>query len=161
MVLGTQRTDIYDLLQYLKGSSRSLVFSQVPLKKKKKNLFILYWGIVKVKWRQSCPTLFDPMDYSLPCPPSIGFSRQEYWSGLPFPSPGDPPDPGIEPALLRCRQMLYRLSHQGSLNQQCCDSFMWIVQGLSHTYTWIPFPQTPFSRPGCHITLSRIPCAIQ
>ena len=30
-------------------------------------------------------------------PPSVGFSRQEYWSGLPFPSPGDPPDPGIEP----------------------------------------------------------------
>ena len=29
--------------------------------------------------------------------PSMGFSRQEYWSGLPFPSPGDPPDPGIEP----------------------------------------------------------------
>ena len=29
--------------------------------------------------------------------PSIGFSRQEYWSGLPFPSPGDLPDPGIEP----------------------------------------------------------------
>ena len=27
----------------------------------------------------------------------MGFSRQEYWSGLPFPSPGDPPDPGIEP----------------------------------------------------------------
>ena len=30
-------------------------------------------------------------------PPSMGFSRQEYWSGLPFPSPGDLPDPGIEP----------------------------------------------------------------
>ena len=30
-------------------------------------------------------------------PPSIGFSRQEYWSGLPFTSPGDLPDPGIEP----------------------------------------------------------------
>ena len=30
-------------------------------------------------------------------PPSMGFSRQEYWSGLPFPSPGDPADPGIEP----------------------------------------------------------------
>ena len=30
-------------------------------------------------------------------PPSVGFSRQEYWSGLPFPSPGDLPDPGIEP----------------------------------------------------------------
>ena len=42
---------------------------------------------------QSCPTLCDPVD----CPPSMGFSRQEYWSGLPFPSPGDLPDPGIEP----------------------------------------------------------------
>ena len=30
-------------------------------------------------------------------PPSMGFSRQEYWSGLPFPSPGDLPDAGIEP----------------------------------------------------------------
>ena len=30
-------------------------------------------------------------------PPTMGFSRQEYWSGLPFPSPGDLPDPGIEP----------------------------------------------------------------
>ena len=30
-------------------------------------------------------------------PPSMGFSRQEYWSRLPFPSPGDLPDPGIEP----------------------------------------------------------------
>ena len=30
-------------------------------------------------------------------PPAMGFSRQEYWSELPFPSPGDPPDPGIKP----------------------------------------------------------------
>ena len=30
-------------------------------------------------------------------PPSVEFSRQEYWSGLPFPSPGDLPNPGIEP----------------------------------------------------------------
>ena len=35
------------------------------------------------------------MDYSLPG--STGFPRQEYWNGLPFPSPGDLPDPGIEP----------------------------------------------------------------
>ena len=33
-------------------------------------------------------------------PLSTGFSRQEYWSGLPFPSPGDLPDPGIKPASL-------------------------------------------------------------
>ena len=37
------------------------------------------------------------MDYSLQAPPSMGFSRQEYWSGLPFPSPGDLPNPRIEP----------------------------------------------------------------
>ena len=35
-------------------------------------------------------------------PLSMGFSRQEYWSGLPFPSPGDLPDPGIEPMSLTC-----------------------------------------------------------
>ena len=31
------------------------------------------------------------------CSSDLGFSRQEYWSGLPFPSPGDIPDPGIKP----------------------------------------------------------------
>ena len=47
---------------------------------------------------QSCPTLCDPMDGSLhQAPLSMGLSRQEYWSGLPFPSPGNLPDPGIEP----------------------------------------------------------------
>ena len=34
---------------------------------------------------QSCPTLCDPRDGSPPGPPSLGFSRQEHWSGLPFP----------------------------------------------------------------------------
>jgi len=37
----------------------------------------------------------NPMEARLLCP--WGFSRQEYWSGLPSPSPGDLPDPGIEP----------------------------------------------------------------
>ena len=40
--------------------------------------------------------------------------RQECWSGLPFPSPADLPDPGIEPYLLHCKQILYYLSHQGN-----------------------------------------------
>ena len=43
---------------------------------------------------QSCPTLCGPMDQA---PLSMGFSRQEYWTGLPFPSLGNLPDPGIEP----------------------------------------------------------------
>ena len=47
---------------------------------------------------QSCPTLCDPMDcVAHQAPLSIEFSRQEYWSGLPFPSPGDLPEPVIRP----------------------------------------------------------------
>ena len=38
-----------------------------------------------------------PWTISYQAPPSMKFSRQEYWSGLPFPSPGDLPNPGIEP----------------------------------------------------------------
>ena len=42
-------------------------------------------------------TLATPWTIACQAPLSMGFSRQEYWSGLPFPSPGDLPDPGIEP----------------------------------------------------------------
>ena len=38
-----------------------------------------------------------PWTVAYQAPPSVGFSCQEYWSGLPFPSPGDLPNPGIEP----------------------------------------------------------------
>ena len=42
-------------------------------------------------------TLCDPKDSSPQAPLSVGFSRQECWTGLPFPSPGDLPEPGIVP----------------------------------------------------------------
>ena len=45
-------------------------------------------------------------------PLSMRFSRQEYWSGLPFPSSGDLPQPEDLP--LHCRRILYQLKHQGS-----------------------------------------------
>ena len=47
-----------------------------------------------------CPTLCDPVDCSPPGPPSMGFSRQDYWNGLSCPSPGDLPDAGVEPGSL-------------------------------------------------------------
>ena len=50
-------------------------------------------------------------DYMAPL--SMDFSRQEFWSGLPFPSPGDLPDPRTEPTS-PALQILYHLSHQGS-----------------------------------------------
>ena len=46
----------------------------------------------------SCVRLFGtPWTIAYQTSPFMGFSRQEYWSGLPFPAPGDLPDPGIEP----------------------------------------------------------------
>ena len=47
----------------------------------------------------------------------MGFFRQEYWSELPCPPGGDLPDPGIEPAALHCRWILYPLSHLESPNR--------------------------------------------
>ena len=49
---------------------------------------------------QSCPTLCNPRTVAHQAPLSMGFSRQEYWSGLPCPSPEDLPNPEIEPASL-------------------------------------------------------------
>ena len=46
---------------------------------------------------KSCPTLVTQWTVACQAPLSMGFSRQEYWSRVPFPSPGALPDPGIKP----------------------------------------------------------------
>ena len=51
----------------------------------------------EVKWLSRVRLFAIPRTIARQAPPSMGFSRQEYWSGLPSPSPGDLPDPGIEP----------------------------------------------------------------
>ena len=61
---------------------------------------------------QSCLTLCNPWTIVHQAPLSMEFSRQEYWRGLPFSSPGDLPDPGIELGFLHCRQIFYCLGHQ-------------------------------------------------
>ena len=55
-----------------------------------------------------------PQTVAHQAPLSMEFSRQEYWSGLLFPSPGIFPTQGSNPGLLHCRQILYHLSYQGS-----------------------------------------------
>ena len=68
---------------------------------------------------QSCPTLCDPMDCSLPGSLTMEFSRQEYWSGLPFPSPGTFLIQGLKPHLLHLlhwQEDSLPLCHLGSLN---------------------------------------------
>ena len=68
---------------------------------------ILEWVAISFsnawKWKGKVKSLSHVRLFATPwtvachAPPSMGFSRQEYWSGLPLPSPGDLPDPGIEP----------------------------------------------------------------
>ena len=59
-------------------------------------------------------TLATPWNAACQAPLSMRFSRQEYGIGLPFPSPGDLPDPGIEPASPALQVDSLPLSHQGS-----------------------------------------------
>ena len=60
----------------------------------------------------SCVRLFaTPWTVACQTPPSMAFSRQEYWRGLPFPAPGDLPDPELNLGLPHCRQTLSCLSH--------------------------------------------------
>ena len=54
-------------------------------------------GKVKVKSLSRVQLFATPWTVAYQASPPMGFSRQEYWSGLPFPSPGDLPNPEIEP----------------------------------------------------------------
>ena len=105
------------------------------MQRKQQHLKFLKWIYLpkrvkekKVKSLSRVQLFATPWTVAYQAPPSLGFSRQEYWSGLPFPSPGDLPDPEIEsrsPALYR--QTLYRLSHQGSQRG-------WIVPNTSSIF---------------------------
>ena len=64
-------------------------------------------------------------------PPFMDFCRQEYWSGFPFPSPGDLPDPGLEPRYPHCRQTFSHLSHQGSPPQFLVLKFLQMMRNIS------------------------------
>ena len=73
----------------------------------------------------------------------MGFSRKEYWSGLPFPSPGVFPTQVSNQGLLHCRQILYHLSHQ--------EVFNYLITG--HLYLLTSFIHFPFDYPPPHTLL--------
>ena len=80
---------------------------------------------------KSCTTFVTAWTAACQAPLSMGFSRQEYWSGSPFPSPGDLSDPGIKPVCLHCRRILYWPSYKGSHrgNEPACQNWrqeMWV-----------------------------------
>ena len=73
--------------------------------------------------------LLSHVQWTVACqvPLSMGFSRQEYWSGLPCPYPGDFPDPGMEPTSVSCtgRWLLYLHCHLGSPKKQLLNWSKW------------------------------------
>ena len=76
-----------------------LIVQRSPVKVKVKSSVMSEW-VATVHVSQTLWTVAHQ------APPSMGFSRQEYWSGLPFPSPGNLPDPGIEPRSPALQQTL-------------------------------------------------------
>ena len=81
-------------------------------------------GKKKVLVTQSCLTLSTPWTVACQALLSMEFPRQEYWSGLPFPSPGDLPDPGIEPRVPTLQADSLPSEPQGSY------SILWMHQKL-------------------------------
>ena len=122
----------------------------------------------RIKWKQSVWLVSKVMLFMYVCvllscvqlfantwtvapqdPVSMEFSRQQSWSGLPFPSPGDLPDPGIKPRFLHCRQIVYHLTHQWSpvgykeawiplLHHKCLSYF--VLRSVIDSYILFYFP---------------------
>ena len=104
----------------------------------------LKWQKVKVKSLSSVWLFATPWTVAYQAPPSMGFSRQEYWSGLPFPSPGDLPDPGIEPGSPTSRADVLTSEPPGKPLkwQRTLANYLsefWLAAG-----TWFCLPPNPF-----------------
>ena len=104
-----------------------------------------YTGLVVFLCMCACPVASVMSDSATPwtvayqAPPFMGFSRQKYWNGLLFPSPGDLPNPGLP----HCRQRLYHLSHQWSPR----EVLIWIKVKFLHSGSLHFFNQELFLCP--------------
>ena len=86
-----------DVVQVLHSLCQKIWKTQQWSQDWKRSIFILIPKKVKVKSLSCVRLLVTPWTVGYQASASMGFSRQKYWSGLPFPSPGDLPNPGIEP----------------------------------------------------------------
>ena len=92
----------YSLLKYNSNNDKSHL-KQYPYRHTltsdgiQQNKYKKHHQFSSVQSLSRVPLFATPWTVTRQAPLSMGFSRQEYWSGLPFPSPGDLPDPGIKP----------------------------------------------------------------
>ena len=77
-----------------------------------------------------------PWTVAYQAPPSVGFSRQEYWSGLPFPSPGDLPDLGIEPGSPAFQVDTLTSEPPGKPKRRGQQKMRWL-DGITTQWTWV------------------------
>ena len=107
---------------------------------------------------QLCPTLCDPMEIACQAPLSMGFSRQEYWDRLPFPPPGNLPDPGIKPVSLKspalAGQLLTtsttweaHLAHTRLKNSKCLQGLIPFGGSQEESVSWLFNFQLPEAIP--------------
>ena len=90
---------------------------------------------------QLCPTLCAPWTAARQSPLSVEFSRREYWSGLPFPPPGDLPDPGIDPESLASPALAGGFFSTGATWEAACNSghpvnVDWMNEGSPLSRRW-------------------------
>ena len=95
-------------------------------------------GTLCVKWLSPIPPFVTPWTVACQASLFMGFSRQEYWSGLPFPSPGDLPNPGIEPGSPPLQADALSSEplgkHRSEVTQSCptpCNPIDYSLQGFS------------------------------
>ena len=127
-----------------------------------KALILTGWGIFKkvkiwkrLKWCvcvcQSLSTVWlfvTPWTVACQAPPSREFSRQEYWSRLPFSSPGALPDPGIQLSLLHCRQTLILFKLPGKPKVSAVIALVKDYIAMSFIQCHLP-PPNGFLPPSC------------
>ena len=87
--------------------------------------------VSKVKSLSRVQLFATPQTVAYQSPLSMGFSKQEYWSGLPFPSPGDLPDPGIKPGSPALQTDALASEPPGNLKNNLDHSVPWSVNKLN------------------------------
>ena len=100
-------------------------------------VYTMEWCSCGYVLTKSCLTYYDPMDCSLAGSSVYGISH-EYWNGLSFPSPGDLPSPGIEPASPALASGCFMTEQLGKLGTEYCSAIkrMNVCYWQQHGWTW-------------------------